>query len=140
MPMACLRQVMLVENNPADAALVTRVFDEAKARNRLIHFDDCQQALTHLQSRSAKKPTLILVALKASDRGALQFLAALKEDETLRMIPVVALAESGEPQDVSASFARGVAGYIMKSADPAKLREDITAICTYWALSQSPPP
>jgi CheY-like chemotaxis protein len=136
-PMAYPKQVVLVENNQADAALIARVF-QAKVWGRLAHFDDCQRALMHLRSRPQEKPMLILLALNMPDGSAFHFLEALKADETLRMIPVVALAESNEKSEVSASFALGAAGYMIKSADPAKLHEDMAAVCTYWALSELP--
>lgn len=138
MSAAYSRQVVLVESNPADAALITRVFQETRAWNRLAHFDNCRLALLHLRSRSEEKPLLILLALHMPEGSALPFLETLKADETLKMIPVVVLAESSEKDEVAASFTLGVAGYMIKSADPVKLCEDVTAIRTYWALSQFP--
>jgi CheY-like chemotaxis protein len=137
-PTAYPRQVVLVESNPADAALIAGVFQEAKSWNRLVHFDDCQRALTHLRGRPEEKPMLILLAWNGPDGSVFHFLEALRADETLRMIPVVVLGQSRERHDFSTIFALGVAGYMIKSADPAKLQEEVAAICTYWALSELP--
>jgi DNA-binding NarL/FixJ family response regulator len=130
--------VVLVENNPVDAAVIARVFQATGTRHRLVHFADYQYARAHLGDLGRETPMLILLALNARDGNAFLFLELLKGDETLKMIPVVVLAASENDSDVAASFALGAAGYLVKSADPEKLHEDMTAIRTYWALSQSP--
>ena len=127
---------MLVENDPVAAALSARVFQETKAWNQLIHFDDCQRALSHLRSRSEEKPLLILLALEVPGGGV--FLETLKTDETLRMIPVVVLAASKETSEVTASFSLGAVGYMIKTTDLTRLSEEVAAIPAYGALSEFP--
>lgn len=94
--------------------------------------------LSHLRSRPNEKPLLILLAWDVPDGDA--FLEALKADEELRMVPVVVLAESKETSEVTASFARGAAGYMIKTANPTQLYEEVAAIHAYWALSELPRP
>jgi CheY-like chemotaxis protein len=129
---------LLVENDPADAARITRAFQETGPPGRLVHLDDCERALQYLREPHEQKPGFVLLDLDMPDRGAFRFLEAIKRDETLRMIPVVVLAGSDEKCDVSASFALGGAGYVTKSADASTLREQTAAILAYWSLSQLP--
>lgn len=130
--------VVLVENNPVDAAMIARTFEATEARHRLVHFANFQQAWAYLHGGDHEMPMLVLLALNARDGNAFLFLERLKADETLKLIPVVILALSDDEGDVTASFALGAAGYVVKSADPEKLREEVAALCTYWSLSQAP--
>jgi CheY-like chemotaxis protein len=136
--MICPRPVLLVEHNPADAARITRAFQETGPSGGLVHLDDCERALQYLREPDGQRTGFVLLGLDMPDGGAFRFLEAVKADETLRMIPVVVLAESGEKCAVSASFTLGGAGYVTKSADASTLREQTAAILAYWSLSQLP--
>jgi CheY-like chemotaxis protein len=136
--MMCPRLVLLVENNSAETARITRAFQETGPPGRLVHLDDCERALQYLREPQGQKPAFVLLGLDLPDRSAFRFLEAVKADETLRMIPVVILAGSDGKGDVSESFTLGGAGYVTKSADAATLREQTVAILAYWSLSQLP--
>ena len=136
--MVCPRLILLVENDPADAARITHAFQETGPSGRLVHRDDCERTLQYLHEPQGPKPAFVLLGLDLPDRAAFRFLEAVKADETLRMIPVVVLAGSDEKGDVSASFMLGGAGYMTKSADASTLREQTAAILAYWSLSRLP--
>jgi CheY-like chemotaxis protein len=136
--MVCPRPVLLVENNPAEAARITLAFQETGPAGWLVHLDDCEHALEYLREPPGQESGFVLLSLDMPDRGAFRFLEAVKADETLRMIPVVVLAGSDEECDVSASFTLGGAGYVAKSADASTLREQTVAILAYWSLSRLP--
>jgi DNA-binding NarL/FixJ family response regulator len=61
-----------------------------------------------------------------------------KTDEVLTTIPVVILAKSCDESDVFEGFALGAAGYVVKSNDRGRLREQIAVILTYWTMNQVP--
>jgi CheY-like chemotaxis protein len=136
--MMCPRPVLLVENDSADAARITRAFQETGPSGRLVHLNDGERALQYLREPHGQIPAFVLLGLDMPDRGVFRFLEAIKADETLRMIPVVVLAGSNKKCDVSASFALGGAGYVTKSADASTLREQTAAILAYWSLSRLP--
>jgi CheY-like chemotaxis protein len=138
MSAAQTRRAWLVEGDPTEAAFFARAFEDNGTWQPLVHFVEGGQALAHLRSRPAEKPTLILLAWNDRSEEALLFLGALKADETLRLIPVVVWAESNRESEVAESFARGAAAYVVKSRDPEELREEVATICAYWALSELP--
>jgi CheY-like chemotaxis protein len=59
-------------------------------------------------------------------------LAALKQDLSLRDIPVVVLTTSEAERDVVASYHLGAAGYITKPVDVTDFIQTIGALCNYW--------
>jgi CheY-like chemotaxis protein len=129
---------MVVEDNLADAELITEAFQDGACPAEVVHISDCERALRYLCHRPGRLPALILLALRLTPWNGLRFLEAVKADERLKMIPVLALAESSEPRDVSRCYTLGIAGYVVKPRDRASLREGISTIRAYWTLSRLP--
>ena len=71
--------------------------------------------------------------------NGIEFLRVVKQDETLKRIPVVVLTTSTEEQDKLDSFDLGVAGYMVKPVDYQQFVEVIKTIDLYWTLSELPP-
>jgi CheY-like chemotaxis protein len=67
-----------------------------------------------------------------------EFLKIAKQDEVLKMIPVVVFTISKEEQDKVESFKLGVAGYMVKPVDHKQFVEVIRTINLYWKLSELP--
>jgi CheY-like chemotaxis protein len=132
------RVVLLVEDNPTDATLIAQAVQDGTVPARVVHVSDCERALEFLRSRPEKMPSLIMLALDSPGSSAFNFLETIKADETLKAIPVIGLARSNEPSDVSEGFAHAIAGYIVKSGEPTRLREEIATIRAYWTLSRLP--
>ncbi len=132
------RLVLLVEDDPTDAELIAQAVQDGRAPVRVVHVNDCAGALRYLRSRPERMPSLIMLSLNLPDRSGFRFLETIKADETWKAVPIVGLAESSEQYDVSESFALGIAGYVVKSEDPARLRQEIAMIRVYWTTNQLP--
>lgn len=133
------KPILLVEDDHIDAMTVKRAFKELKITNRLVHMVNGEEALEYLRSDSERKSCLILLDLNMPRMNGIEFLKIVKEDETLKSIPVIVLTTSDEEEDVSESFRRGVAGYIVKPVDYKGFVEAARAINLYWTLSELPP-
>lgn len=70
--------------------------------------------------------------------SALSFLKAIKNDERLQAIPVIALAGTDSVEEVAKYYSLGAAGYMVRPKDYVDLHEKMTAICSYWSLSRLP--
>jgi CheY-like chemotaxis protein len=128
----------LVEDDSEDAKLVAKVLQETSPEVCWVHWADAEQARECLQSQPGKWPCLILLALNGTSERASRLLQTIKTDEALRLIPVVALAQSRDEHEVSAAYALGLAGYVTKSKDRARLREEMAIVGAYWTVSLTP--
>lgn len=133
-----MKPILLVEDDPADAAAVQRALRESRCPDAVVHVRRATEALTYLQSQESVRPAMILLNLHLPDADGLEFLDTVKSDPTLQVIPVVALTSSQEPRDVLGSFNLGIAGYMLKSPDYAGLVETLAVLQDYWTLSQRP--
>jgi CheY-like chemotaxis protein len=129
--------ILLIEDDRVDAMTVERAFDKAGITNPLHTVSDGEQALAFLQRNP--RPGLILLDLNMSRMNGVEFLRALKADESLAAsIPVVILTSSREERDVCACYRLGAAGYIVKPLEFGEFVDVMRAVDVYWTRSIVP--
>lgn len=133
------KPVLLVEDDSVDVMTVKRAFRDLHVANPLVPAGDGEEALAYLRNNGTAKPCVILLDLNMPKMSGTEFLKVVKEDQTLKMIPVVVFTTSSAEQDIARSFELGAAGYMVKSVDYDKFIETIRTIDSYWTLSKLPP-
>lgn len=129
--------ILLVEDEPADANLVRTALRENKVLCNLHHVLDGVEALAFLRRqdesyRAAPQPDMILLDLNMPRMNGREFLSAIKADAALQAIPVVVLTTSDVERDVVAAYKLGAAGYITKPVDLAQFIDAIRQLGNYW--------
>jgi CheY-like chemotaxis protein len=113
--------VLLVEDDEADALIIREAFEYYKIRNRLHVVTDGEDALRFLRKippyADAPRPGLILLDVNLPRRGGLEVLAELKADPEFLMLPVVMLTSSRTEEDILRSYALHANAYISKPVD-----------------------
>lgn len=128
--------ILLLEDEAADAYLVKMAFKENKLLACLHHVIDGRDGLDFLHKKGAystsPRPDLILLDLNMPRMNGYEFLAAIKNDERFKGIPVVVLSTSDTENDVLASYQLGVASYITKPVGIKQFIEIINKLGEYW--------
>lgn len=138
-------RLLVVEDEPGDAHLMQVAMRRSGFDTELHHASDGHEALRYLRRESAQfaqapRPDLILLDLKMPGQNGLDFLAAIKQDERLRAIPVVVITTSSLNEDVIAAYRGGAAGYVPKSNDINEFVAAIHKLGEYWfRLVRLPP-
>jgi len=127
------REILLVDDDVLDAAILRRVFRDLGWANRLVHMTDGRQVLAYLKGRDGETPGVILLDLNMPNMTGFEFLERIKADDGLQGIPVVVVTTSDERQDRAKSFALGAAAYVVKSLCYNEFRQSIRAIGPYLA-------
>src|SRR5438552_1197346 len=85
-------EILIVEDNPGDVRLAREGLSECKIRNNLHAVDDGVKAMAFLRRQgeyAAKpRPDLILLDLNLPKKDGREVLREIKEDKSLRLIPV----------------------------------------------------
>ena len=131
------RPILLVEDDKVDAMAVKRAVKDLKITNELTIVGDGEQALEFLKNPKNPRPCLILLDINMPRMNGIEFLRVAKQDQDLRLIPVIVLTTSKEDQDKFDSFNLGVAGYMIKPADYLKFVELVRAVDCYWTISET---
>ena len=132
------KPILLVEDDEIDVMSVKRSLKDLKVLNRLNVAGNGEEAVEFLNEPQHELPCIILLDINMPKMNGIEFLRIIKQDDCLKMIPVVVLTSSKEDQDKMESFGLGVSGYMVKPADYKKFVEVIRVIDLYWTLSELP--
>ena len=129
--------VLIVEDEPGDERLMRLALRQGGFAVDLSTVSDGHEAQRFLRREGerfghASRPDLILLDLKMPGQNGLEFLAAVKQDERLRAIPVVVITTSTLDADVLAAYQHGAAGYVQKPTDINEFIGAIEKLGQYW--------
>jgi two-component system cell cycle response regulator DivK len=122
--------VLIVEDNPTNMTLA--VFLLQSVGHTVLSAMDAEAGLT--LAREAQ-PDLILMDIQLPGMDGLEATALLKQDETTRAIPVIALTALAMKGDEERIRAAGCDGYIAK---PMRYQEFLVTIATQLARNLTP--
>ena len=139
-------EILLVEDNPADAELTLRALKKHNLANNVFWVKDGEEALEYILANGQynerdieEHPKVILLDLKLPKVDGLEVLRHIKSDERTKTIPVVVLTSSKEEKDIVESYKLGVNSYITKPVDFDKFLDCVTELGLYWLLLNKPP-
>ncbi|AMK75339.1 MULTISPECIES: response regulator [Methylomonas] len=132
-----LFDVLLVEDEPADAHLVKMSFKENRLRCNLHHVCDGVEAMAFLRRQGADyadvpRPDLILLDLNMPRMNGREFLIKIKSEPDFSSIPVIVLTTSDIERDVVATYQLGASSYITKPVDIEQFITVVRHIEGYW--------
>lgn len=141
-----LKPILLVEDNPKDLELTLIAFEKSQLANEVIIVRDGAEALDYLfargnyGNRAEGNPAVVVLDLKLPKVDGLQVLETIKNDKSLKAIPVVMLTSSREEADLLRSYKLGVNAYVVKPVLFKDFIEAIEKLGIFWAVLNEPPP
>lgn len=128
--------ILLVEDNEGDIVLTLDAFEESKIKTNISVARNGEEALDFLykkgQFESAIKPDLILLDINIPIFNGHEVLKKIKEDSTLRKIPVIMLTTSSDRKDVNSAYENYCNSYITKPLDMDEFLKAILKIEQFW--------
>ena len=125
-------QVLLVDDNPADAELTSEALAGGRFHSRLHNEADGERALAYLRGSQvhgeAGRPDLILLDLNLPGKDGRKVLGEIKSDPNLCAIPVVVFSTSESNRDIIGCYEGGANCYVSKPVD----LEDF--FCAIWSI------
>ncbi len=134
-------EIILVEDNPDDAALTMRAFKSHKLGNSLVHLKDGQEAFDYIfhgkefhGRQFTDRPKVILLDLKMPKINGIEVLERVKGDSTTKHIPVVILTSSEEDPDIKRCYELGANSYIVKPVEFDNFSKTVVDLGLYWLV------
>jgi len=139
--------IILVEDNIDDAALVMHALKKTNMVNNLIHLKDGVEALDFIfgtgsyegQGVQAKNTKVILLDLKMPRVNGLEVLEKVKSDPRTKTIPIVVLTSSAEDPDIEKCYELGANSYIVKPVEFDNFSKAVSSLGLYWLLLNNHP-
>lgn len=138
-------EILLAEDDPADAELTLRALRRNNLANKVHWVKDGEEALDYMAcrgryaGRDPALPRLVMLDLKMPKVDGIEVLRSLKSDPATRAVPVVVMTSSSEERDVVASYELGVNSYIVKPVNFEAFLETVAKIGLYWVLTNRVP-
>ena len=129
-------EILLVEDNPGDTDLIREGLENSKIHNRLQVVEDGEKAIAYLHREppyaNASRPDLILLDLNLPRKDGREVLAEIKEDKSLKRIPVVILTSSKAEEDILKTYNLHANCYISKPIDVRQFLNVVKSIENFW--------
>ena len=132
--------MLVVEDSDEDFEALSRVM--AKNCQSTVPIARCwdgDEALAFLSGdRTAENqsltglPNLILLDLNLPGTDGRDVLERVKQDNALKVIPVMVFTTSSDPKDVDACYQYGVNSYLIKPMNIKDLKNSVCLLLDYW--------
>jgi two-component system response regulator len=130
--------ILMADDNPRTADVFGLVLRANGIDNEVVVARDGVEALDylfgtgdHAGSDTSFMPRLMLLDLSMPRMGGLEVLRRLREDERTKLLPVVVLTSSTDPQDIVEAYRAGANSYVDKLSD-VPWPELVPLIARYW--------
>jgi two-component system response regulator len=133
------QSILLVEDNQDDYEATSRAFKKANLCNPIVWCKSGREALDYLKKQGPYKdepkggrPGLVLLDLNMPGMDGRKTLEVIKQDDTLKQIPVIILTTSSDERDIQACYQTGANTYVQKPVSFDGLIEAIKRLKAYW--------
>lgn len=141
-----LRTILLAEDNPKDVELTLEALSEHNLVNNVIVVKDGVEAMDYLKCegnykhREPGNPAVMLLDIKMPRKDGIEVLREIRNDESLKSMPVVILTSSREQQDLINSYELGVNAYVVKPVNFKDFVDAVKQTGLFWAVVNELPP
>ncbi len=136
--------ILLVEDNPDDALLISRALKAIGVTSTLTVVPDGEEAIAYLAGtgqysdrRRFPIPQLILLDLELPRINGFEVLSWLRKEPQFRKLPVVVLTATVFSSSIKTAYLLGANSFIVKPAGFSELTASLKQACDAW-LSKSP--
>ena len=136
--------IAMVEDDEGHARLIEKNLRRAGVHNEIVSLTDGASAIAFLfgpdgSGRVNKaRPLLILLDLNLPDMSGIDILKRLKENEHLRVLPVVVLTTTDDRSEIQRCYDLGCNVYITKPVDYEKFANAIQQFGLFMYVMQVP--
>ncbi len=135
-------KILLVEDDEVDVMRVQRGFHQLRIANEIVRARDGIEALEILRGAGSQArietPYLVLLDINLPRMTGLEFLAALRADEELKVTVVFVLTTSKNDEDRLEAYRHNVAGFMLKDEAGREFVRAMEMLECYWRVVELP--
>ena len=131
--------ILIADDDAEDRMLLQEAFEESRLKNQIQFVENGEELMDYLKNRNRfsdkskfPAPGLILLDLNMPKKDGREALKEIKEDEMLRLIPVVVLTTSKAEEDILKTYDMGVSSFITKPVTFDSLVDVMKTLSKYW--------
>jgi CheY-like chemotaxis protein len=132
------RALLCIEDDDAEYFVITIALKELDIPIRLLRVSNGEQGIQFLENthghEQAPRPDLILLNLNLPKRNGFEVLTEIRENESLRTIPVIIFTTSSTTAERERALSLGANDFISKPGTLTGLIETLRTICTQFLV------
>ncbi|MCU0570756.1 MAG: response regulator [Oculatellaceae cyanobacterium Prado106] len=139
--------LLIVEDSDEDFVAFERILLQSAVHCQVRRAVDGDDALNFLfcqepyaRPNLAPRPSLILLDMNLPGTDSKEVLKQLKQHPNLCSIPVIALSNGSEPEEVASLYQLGLNSYIVKAISTETFRSNMQLLVEYWFIASVLPP
>lgn len=133
------KPLLVIEDSDEDFEALKRIMVQSEVSNPVYRCIDGDDALDFLyrtgeyrDRAETPRPSIILLDLNLPGTDGREVLEQIKQDKTLKQIPVVVFTTSSNPKDIAACYRNGANSYILKPMNVNQLKQEVKSFVNYW--------
>ena len=131
-----LVDILLVDDDEGDVLLTKKALKKGKIFNSVNVARDGVEAMAYLRQegefKDASRPDLILLDLNMPRKDGKETLTEIKNDPSLRSIPIVVLTTSDADNDVMQSYDLQASSFVTKPVDLKQFTNVVQSLQEFW--------
>lgn len=131
--------ILLIEDNPADAELITRVMKKHCDADKIKRLRNGEEAIeflddlnNHITKDGKNSLYLVVLALFLPKISGLEVLKHIKSSELNKRVPVVVFTSSEDKANIVESYNLNANSYVVKPTDYEALNQAVNKMIDYW--------
>ena len=131
--------IIMIEDDQEDQEMFREVFTELNHKNEIVFFNDGQEALLYLTSRTTE-PFIVFSDINMPKLNGMELRQQIHENEDIRLktIPYLFFTTSAEQEAVIDAYSKSIQGFFIKPSNFQDLKSMIETIIEYWQKCESP--
>ncbi len=128
--------ILLAEDNPGDVFLIKQALNQNGLPYQLAQVSDGEEIMKFLYQQEKYKnsirPNIIILDLNLPKKHGFDVLKEIKQDEELKIIPIVVLTSSKSEKDIIKSYSLHASCYLTKPVDLTEFMAAIKSLKEFW--------
>ncbi len=131
--------IIIVEDDIDDQEMFTEVFKELDYKNKIIFFNDGQEALAYLTAKTSE-PFIVFSDINMPKLSGVELRKQIHENEDIRLktIPYLFFTTSAAQDAVIDAYSKSIQGFFIKPSSFQDLKSTMKTIVEYWQRCESP--
>lgn len=128
-------KILLVEDNIIEILKLKRAIENLGMNHEVLEAENGEIALDSIKQEEIN-PDIVLLDLNMPKMNGLEFLAKVRNDESMRHLPIIILSTSNNNRDLMEAYKLGVSGYILKPLKYDDYVKKIEYTLQYWSNNE----
>ena len=121
--------LLLVEDDDVDAMIFERAIGQIDPDIRVIRAENGAQAIEML---ATERPNLVVMDIRMPKMDGKEALKLIKQDESLRKIPVIMMSTSARAEDIDYCYTNYTNAYLVKPLETDESQNIIKKLVDFW--------